>query len=193
MIRMATAADIPAMLEIYAPYVLNTTYTFEYTVPTQEEFTKRFFSITAQFPWLVWEERGTVLGYAYGSLPFERAAYAWSGEVSIYLAPQAHRKGIGRMLYAALEAIMKEQGYRTLYAIITEENTGSVAFHQRLGYHTQAVFPNCGMKFQRWLGVAWMEKRFDFVDIPSHFPISCKSLVENDRKFQDILANLSLS
>ena len=193
MIRMATVADIPAMLEIYGPYVLNTTYSFEYTVPTQEEFTRRFLSITAQFPWLVWEEQGSVLGYAYGSLPFERAAYAWSGEVSVYLAPQAQKKGIGRMLYTALEAIMKEQGYRRLYAIITEENTGSLAFHKRLGYHTQAVFPNCGMKFQRWLGVVWMEKKLSSLDIPGDFPISCKTLVENDRKFQNILANLSLS
>jgi len=193
MIRMATTADIPAMLAIYGPYVLESTYTFEYTVPTQEEFTRRFLSITAQFPWLVWEEQGSVVGYAYGSLPFERAAYAWCAEVSIYLAPQVQGKGIGRALYTALEAIMKGQGYQTLYAIITEENTGSLAFHQRLGYHTQAVFPSCGMKFRRWLGVVWMEKRLNFVDIPSHPPISCSSFVENDEKFHNILATLSLS
>ena len=122
MIRIATEADVAAMLAIYAPYVENTTYTFEYTVPTTEEFIHRFREITQQFPWLVWEQDGVILGYAYGSLPFVRAAYAWAGEVSIYLAPEAQGRGIGRRLYTALEALMEHQGYRILYAIITEEN-----------------------------------------------------------------------
>ena len=85
MIRFAAESDVPAMLAIYAPYVRNTAYTFEYTVPTDAEFTARFLSYTRQCPWLVWEEDGAVLGYAYGSLPFERAAYAWCAEVSVYL------------------------------------------------------------------------------------------------------------
>lgn len=193
MIRMATEADIPAMLEIYAPYVLNTTYTFEYTVPTAEEFTARFRAITAQFPWLVWEENTRVLGYAYGSLPFERAAYSWCGEVSIYLDPAIQGRGIGRNLYAALESIMQQQGYRVIYAIITEENTGSLAFHEKLGYRFCAQFPACGMKFDRWLSVIWMEKRLNSVDFPISFPKSCQSIVKTDGKLQDILANLSLS
>ena len=69
MIRIATTADIPAILAIYGPYILHTTRTFEYTVPTEAEFTTRFLSYTRQFPWLVWEENGQVLGYAYGSPP----------------------------------------------------------------------------------------------------------------------------
>ena len=121
MIRIATERDLPAILDIYGPYVQNTTASFEYTVPTLEEFTRRFEEITAQFPWLVWEEEGCVLGYAYGSAPFSRAAYRWSGESSIYLAPQAHGKGIGRQLYAVLEAMLKAQGYRKTYAIVTSE------------------------------------------------------------------------
>ena len=74
MIRMAQAEDIPAILDIYAPYVLNTTATFEYTVPALAEFSARFADITKQFPWLVWEKDGKVLGYAYASAPFARAA-----------------------------------------------------------------------------------------------------------------------
>ena len=93
MIRLAAHADLPAILAIYAPYVENTTYTFEYDVPTLESFTARFDAITAQFPWLVWEDDGRVLGYAYGSAPFERAAYQWCAEVSIYLAPEIQGKG----------------------------------------------------------------------------------------------------
>ncbi len=102
MIRMATTADIPAILEIYAPYVENTAISFEYSVPSLEAFTARFTRITARFPWLVWEEKGKILGYAYGSLPWERAAFQWCAEVSIYLHPDAHRKGIGSALYRVL-------------------------------------------------------------------------------------------
>ena len=95
-IRPANIADLPRILEIYGPYVENTAISFEYTVPALEAFTQRFLDITAQFPWLVWEEEGAVLGYAYGSAPFERAAYQWSAEASIYLCPEACGRGIGR-------------------------------------------------------------------------------------------------
>ena len=193
MIRNATQSDIPAMLAIYAPYVENTTYTFEYTVPTEEEFLCRFLDITAQFPWLVWEEEGRILGYAYGSLPFSRAAYAWAGEVSIYLAPAAQGRGIGRKLYTALEKLMEYQGYRMLYAIITEENTGSLAFHKVLGYREAGVFSHCGLKFGRWLSVVWMEKHTEIVGIPSDFPMPYKAFVETDRNLADILDKMSLS
>ena len=193
MIRNAIESDIPAMLAIYAPYVENTTYTFEYTVPTEAEFLNRFREITLQFPWLVWEDGDRILGYAYGSLPFARAAYAWAGEVSIYLAPEAQGKGIGRRLYTALEALMEAQGYRVFYAIITEENTGSLAFHKALGYREAGVFSHCGLKFNRWLSVVWMEKHGNSVGIPSDFPIAFKVFVESDRFSADILAKMSLS
>lgn len=193
MIRNAIESDIPAMLAIYAPYVENTTYTFEYTVPGEGEFLARFRDITRQFPWLVWEEEGAVLGYAYGSLPFSRAAYAWAGEVSVYLAPQVQGRGIGRLLYTALEAIMAVQGYRVLYAIITEENQGSLAFHKALGYREAGVFSRCGLKFNRWLSVVWMEKHLDSVGIPSDFPIPCGAFVESDRILTDILDKMTLS
>ena len=89
MVRLADPSDIPRMLDIYAPYIRSTTVTFEYEVPTLAEFTQRFYGITESFPWLVYEEEGRVLGYAYASLPFERAAYRWCAEPSIYLDPQA--------------------------------------------------------------------------------------------------------
>ena len=101
MVRAATHADIPAMLDIYGPYVLTSTATFEYTVPTTEEFTDRFEAITTQYPWLVWEEAGEILGYAYASAPYTRAAYAWCAEPSIYLRADAKGRGIGTELYAA--------------------------------------------------------------------------------------------
>ena len=169
-IRIATAHDIPAMLEIYRPYVENTTYSFEYDVPCQQAFAQRFYDHTAQFPWLVWEENGQVLGYAYAGAPWERAAYRWCAEVSIYLAPCIHRRGIGRALYQRLEQILQRQGYRVVYALITSENQPSLEFHQKMGYTQRAVFPTCGFKMGRWLGVIWLEKRLCAPGQPECFP-----------------------
>ena len=119
MIRFATEKDLSAMLAIYKPYVENTTYSFEYEVPSREVFARRFHDHVAQFPWLVWEEDGTVLGYAYAGAPWERAAYRWCAEVSIYLDNRIHGRGIGRQLYDRLEEILTKQGYRVSYALIT--------------------------------------------------------------------------
>lgn len=193
MIRIATKDDVPAMLKIYAPYILTTTYTFEYTVPSEEEFLCRFESITSQFPWLVWEENGCVLGYAYGSLPFDRAAYSWCGEISVYLAPQIQGRGIGKQLCTALEEIMWRQGYRVIYSLITTENAGSLRFHEKLGYRTACVMERCGVKFGRWLGIVWMEKRAKPIETPSDFPVSWKCIVNIDGNLENILANLPLS
>ena len=193
MIRIAREEDVPQILAIYAPYVLNTTYTFEYSVPTEEEFLERFRSITAQFPWLVWEEDGTILGYAYGSAPFERAAYRWCAEDSLYLHPDARSRGIGTKLLSALEAILKLQGYRTVYAVITSENAVSLDFHRKMAYEFLAEFPNCGYKFSRWLGVTWLGKTLKIVESPIGFPIGWQSVMQDAKKFSDILDILSLS
>ena len=170
MIRIATEADVAQMLAIYAPYIENTTITFEYNIPTEAEFLERFRRITAQFPWLVWEEDGSILGYAYGSAPFERDAYRWCAEDSVYLLPEAQGKGIGAKLCLALEKVLIYQGYRRIYALITAENKNSITFHQKLGYTLRAELPDAGFKFGRWIGVVWMDKLLDFVDSPSNFP-----------------------
>ena len=193
MIRLAREGDIPRILEIYGPYIINTTASFEYTVPTQAEFTQRFRRITEKYPWLVWEENGQVQGYAYGSAPFERAAYQWSAEVSIYLTPEAQGKGIGRKLYAALEKLLQFQGFAVVYAIITSENLGSRSFHARMGYSAVAELPGCGFKFGRELGIIWMEKRLFTGEIPSEEPKWWNGIVKNDRNFFDNLDNLTLS
>lgn len=193
MIRIATDCDISAIRDIYAPYVTDSTITFEYDVPCMRTFTERFYTVTAQFPWLVWEENGEILGYVYASPPYARAAYAWCAEPSVYLKPEARGRGIGRKLYAALEEILKLQGYQVLYALITQENTDSLAFHEKLGYETRVLFPSCGFKFGRWLGVIWMEKRLKSVEIPSSFPIPFPRLSQDAQRISDILCNLSIS
>ena len=191
-IRLAQKEDLPQILKIYAPYITDTTVSFEYRVPTEEEFSCRFFNITQQFPWLVWEEKGEILGYAYGSAPFERAAYSWCAESSIYLAPHAKGRGIGRALQTALEEILTLQGYRILYALITTENTASQAFHKAVGFAPCAEFPGCGFKFGREHGVIWLQKTLNDTDVYENFPISVKTLVNSDRKINEILDKLSL-
>lgn len=193
MIRFAEVSDVPQMLAIYAPYIENTTSSFEYTVPTVEAFTKRFLEKTEQFAWLVWEEEGVVLGYAYGSAPFERAAYGWCAELSIYLHPSAQGRGIGRKLYAVSEELLRLQGYWKVYAIVTSENLSSVAFHEAVGYSVTARFPECGFKFGRWIGTIWLEKPLNTGEMPTHPPVPIRSIVNNNRNLTEVLDKMPLS
>ena len=192
-IRLAAPADLPQMLQIYAPYVEQTAISFEYRVPTLEEFTHRFTNITQQFPWLVWEEDGQLLGYAYGSAPFERDAFRWCAEASIYLKQSTQRRGIGKKLYLALEELLRLQGYKTVYAIVTSGNLPSIAFHRAVGYTLLADFPHCGYKLGGWHGVTWLQKNLNFVDFPSNFPLQISSIVENNQNLEAILAKIPLS
>ena len=192
MIRIATEADVPQMLAIYAPYIENTTITFEYRVPSEGEFLSRFRKLGEQFPWLVWEEDGRILGYAYGSAPFERDAYRWCAEDSVYLLPDAQGRGIGTKLCLALEKVLHYQGYRRIYALITAENKKSITFHNKLGYTVRAELPESGFKFGRWIGVIWMDKPLYFVDSPSNFPTSWPVIMQSEQSFSDILDILSL-
>ena len=123
-----------------------------------------------------------ILGYAYASAPYTRAAYAWCAEPSIYLRPDAKGRGIGTELYAALEEILNKQGYHILYALVTAENEESVAFHEKFSYKKRAFFPNCGFKFGRWLGLFWMEKRLKTVEIPTNSPVSWLSIGQKGEK-----------
>lgn len=170
MLRNAVLADVPAILEIYRPYILHTAITFEYEVPTLEAFTQRFLRITGDFPWLVWEENGEILGYAYGSKAFERAAYQWDADLSIYLRQDCRGRGIGKLLYRELEAQLQKLGYHVLYGIVTSDNTDSCRFHQALGYREIARMERTGFKFGRWYDVTWFEKRLQD-GTPAHPPL----------------------
>lgn len=174
-LRPAQESDLPAMLEIYRPYVEQTAVSFEYALPTLAEFTQRFHAHTARFPWLVWAEKGEICGYAYAGAPWERAAYGYCAECSVYIKPEQQRRQIGANLYEALEQILTLQGYRLAYALITTENSGSLRFHEALGYAHRTLFPNCGYKFGRWHGVVWMEKQLNPFGAPKAFPASWRS------------------
>lgn len=165
-IRTACEADIPAMLDIYAPYVRETAISFEYEVPSEEEFTARLRHTLARYPWLAAEKEGRILGYAYASAFHPRKAYQWCAEASIYVARDARGHGLGAKLYAALEEILRRQNMLVLYACIASPpqedehlTRASLRFHARMGFHTVGEFPRCGYKFNRWYDMVWMEKR----------------------------------
>ena len=192
MIRIATTADVPEMLAIYTPYVENTTVSFEYVPPTLEEFTNRFTTYTRQFPWLVWEEGGVLLGYAYASAPFSRAAYGWCAEPTVYLRPEARGRGIAHALYATLEDILFRQGYQVLYALVCGENMPSRRFHEKQGYRIAVEFSDIGFKMGRWLSLVWYEKRQKMVKSSISFPCSWLEIVQSAESFRDILGKLSI-
>lgn len=157
-IRDARRSDVPAMLAIYAPFVEHTAVSFEYDVPTEAEFARRLEEHQAAFPWLVCEENGRVMGYAYAGRAFERAAYGWNAEISCYLAPELRGRGVGRRLYARIEEILTRLGYYKLFAVVTSANAPSVAFHRALGFREAACFRNVGYKQGGWYDVLWLEK-----------------------------------
>ena len=167
MIRPAALADVPSMLAIYAPYVTDTPITIEYEPPTEVEFAARFRRITAAYPWLVLEEGGRVLGYAFADRAFEKAAYAWCADMTIYLAPEAAGQGRGRALYLALEEELKARGIRILYALVTATNEVSLRFHAALGYRQVGFLEHSGWKQGRWHSVAWLEKRLGGLEAPT--------------------------
>lgn len=164
-VRDAALADAPRLLEIYAYYVENTAVTFEYETPALAEFQERMRNTMKRFPYLVVEREGNALGYAYAGAFHTRAAYGWCCELSIYLDRGARRQGLGRRLYSALEARLRDMGYLNLYACIgypereDQYLTGdSAKFHARLGFQKIGEFHQCGFKFGRWYNMIWMEK-----------------------------------
>lgn len=169
MIRAARETDVPAMLAIYRPYVERTAITFEYELPSEEAFLARFRSAAAYCPWLVWEQDGALLGYAYAAPAFEKAAYAWCADVTVYLAQSARGRGIGSALYAQLEARLSAQGYQILYALVTADNEASLRFHEKQGYVKIGALPDSGWKLGSWHSVVWLEKRLAKTE-PAGFP-----------------------
>lgn len=158
MIRMASCDDGPALSEIYRPYVLKTSVTFEYEPPSGEEMARRILQFYPKFPFLVYEENGVILGYAYAHPQHERAAYQWSAELSVYVEWNHRGQGIGKALYLPLILLLERQGYYSLYSCITQPNPVSMAMHQKMGFAVAGVFDNAGYKAGEWHGVGWLIK-----------------------------------
>ena len=164
-IRKVKLEDAKRLVEIYDYYVNNTAITFDYETPSILEFENKIKIITKKYPYLVIEEDGYILGYAYAYIFKDRKAYDFSCETTIYLDHNKLKNGLGKRLYLALEEELKKIGIKNLYAcigspIVEDEylNNNSRDFHSHLGYKLVGTFHKCGYKFNRWYDMIWMEK-----------------------------------
>jgi L-amino acid N-acyltransferase YncA len=158
-IRPATPTDIPAITRIYAHAVQHGTASFELEPPTEAEMRKRMEALLAgKFPYLIAELDGALGGYAYAGPYRARPAYRFSVENSIYVAPELHRRGIGKILLAALIEACTARGFRLMIAVIGDSNqAASIGVHKALGFKDAGVFKNVGWKFERWLDTVHMQ------------------------------------
>ncbi len=156
-LRLATPADAEAILRIYAPIVAETAISFELEVPSLAEMQSRITKTLATLPWLVCEQGGEILGYAYASRHRDRLAYQWAVDVSVYVGPNVRRQGIARRLYNALLGILRAQGYYNVYAGIALPNEASVAVHEAMGFRQAALYKQTGFKLGEWRDVGWWQ------------------------------------
>lgn len=185
-IRIAVEDDAPVLAAIYAPYVLNSVISFESVPPDAEEFGARMADCLIDYPWLVAEDDGRIVGYAYAGAHSGRSAYNWSANISVYLAPDHHRRGIGRGLYDILVNLLRHQGYHSLFAGITLPNSASVALHTALGMKEVGVYKEVGFKFGQWHDVMWMGMTISPAVEPTEKPTPFSAL-EN---IQDVVPDL---
>lgn len=164
-IRAAAPEDAAALLAIYRPYVEKTAITFEYDVPSEQEFRERIAATLSKYPYLMAEADGTAAAYAYAGPFHTREAYSWAAELSVYVAEGMRRCGIGKALYAKIEEILRLQGVLNLYACISVPQQddeyltrNSARFHEHLGFRLAGTFRSCGLKFGRWYDMVYMEK-----------------------------------
>jgi phosphinothricin acetyltransferase len=171
---MASEDDAPALARIYAPVVRETALSFETEPPDAAEMARRVRETLRFAPWLVWDEAGEVLGYAYATRFRARAAYDWTCEVSVYVDGGARRRGIARGLYARLFELLALQGFRTALAVIALPNPESVALHERLGFARVGTFHDTGFKHGAWRDTGWWSLRLG----PGAAPAPTRSVAE---------------
>lgn len=177
-LRNARIDDAMEILAIYAPYVEKTAITFETEVPSPEAFRQRTADIIGSYPYLVAEENGAIVGYAYAHRIGERAAYAWNAELSVYLDPTRRGNGLGRMLCTALIDLLAMQGIRNVFSLVTVPNETSVGLHEALGFVLMGTQRQAGFKCGAWHDVAWFQKQ---IGTFSGMPDPVAPTVELDR------------
>lgn len=165
-VRAATERDAAACAAIYAPYVTDTAITFEFDPPTADQMATRITDCQRTHAWLVGEQQGRVVGYAYGRPFREREAYRWSCEVSIYLEPGCRRTGAGRALYTVLFDRLAARGYRTALAGMALPNEASEGLHRAMGFQPVGVYRGIGFKHGAWHDVAWAQRPLATGDDP---------------------------
>ena len=177
MIRLAVESDSEAIARIYSPAVTDHVTSFERVPPDGTEMADRMRSIGAHYPWLVREEDGVVIGYAYASPHRERWAYQWSVDVCVYVDSTVHRRGTGRALYTSLFAVLVLQGYRNAYAGVPLPNPASEGLHLADGFEKVGVYHRVGYKFGAWHDVAWFERLLAARVTDPPAPLSIASLL----------------
>ncbi|WP_375428064.1 arsinothricin resistance N-acetyltransferase ArsN1 family B [uncultured Sphingomonas sp.] len=169
-VRPARTDDAVAIAAVYAPYVTDGVISFELDPPDAAEMARRMAAGGARHPWLVAEEDGHVLGYAYASAFRTRAAYDWAVETTVYLADDAQGRGVGRALYEELLARLTKAGFTQAVAIIALPNDPSVRLHERLGFALVGVNPAIGWKHDRWIDVGIWQRALAVLEEPRPFP-----------------------
>ena len=154
-VRAAVAADAAGIAAVYAPHVSDGVASFELEPPSPQEVSRR---MASGLPWLVAVEDDVVVGYAYASRHRDRAAYRWSVDVSVYLAPAAQGRGLGRALYEPLLAELTDRGFVRAHAGVVLPNDASVALHERLGFARVGTYPQVGWKAGAWHDVLWLSR-----------------------------------
>ncbi len=166
-IRFAQEKDAAALLEIYKQYI-DTTITFEYELPSKEEFRRRIREYSKEYPYFICTEHGKCVGYVYAHRAQERAAFQWNAELSVYLDKNYHDKGVGSILYEMMFEILAKQGVKTVYGLVTTPNPKSVKLHERTGFQLAGTYHNTGFKANQWCDLLLYEKRIGaYVDKPT--------------------------
>jgi L-amino acid N-acyltransferase YncA len=178
-IRLATTEDAEGILAIYAPYIRDTSFTFETEVPSLEDFKKRIADYLLNWPWLVCEINGVIAGYAYGAKYRERVAYQWCVESSIYVHDDYLKHKVGKALYTALIEILKKQGYRNVYAVINLPNDRSVKFHEDCGFTYFATYEKVGYKLGKWKNVGWWQLSINEYGMEPEAPVKFSEIDKN--------------
>ncbi|WP_343006219.1 N-acetyltransferase family protein, partial [Intestinibacter bartlettii] len=157
--RLADVSDTKEILDIYAPYITDTAITFEYDIPSIEEFRGRIEHISLEYPYVVCTYKDEIIGYAYAHRYGERAAFQWDVELSIYLDMNYKSLGIGKILYNKVIEILKLQNVQNIYACITSANDKSIKFHEKMGFEFIGIFKDTGYKFDKWYDITWFGMR----------------------------------
>ncbi|MFB6299632.1 MAG: arsinothricin resistance N-acetyltransferase ArsN1 family B [Halobacteriales archaeon] len=165
-LRLATPDDASAIRQIYAPIVTNTAISFELTPPSIDDLRQRIEHTLEQYPWLVCEADGELLGYATAGSVRGRGAYRWSTEVSVYVDSDFRRRNVATGLYTALLDCLAVQGYYSAYAVTALPNPASVRLHESMGFEALCTFEDVGFKHGQWHDIRWWH--MELADRPSH-------------------------
>lgn len=185
-IRVADVNDVSALLDIYRYYVEQTAITYDYELPTVEEFTEKMVHTLKTYPYLVAELNGRIVGYAYASRFQSRSGYNWDAEMTIYVDVNSRGHRVGQKLYTLLEQILKEQGVVKEIALVTPPDDefgtryNSMHFHEKMGYRLVGKIEPCGFKFNRWFNTIIMDK---IINEPTENMKSIKTFNEVREKF----------